>query len=388
MGKLLFCLLLALSAVASAEDAQTNAELSQVESGIDTVKQDLQRLTQEREALQDQLAGIEKHYGETAARLRTLHLQIQQKRDSLDNIRLDMQAYQNDIDKLEKELATQVKAAYAMGQQEKLKLLLNQKDPALSSRMMVYFNYINQERLAKLKSIEKVIKLLGELDKKKQFETRELEHDVEETKREQANLDAHRKSRSQLLAKLNNEFSSGELQLNQLQENQNRLKSLMESLPITEEELAVDPGQATELPTSPVNPAVASSDFSALKGKLPWPINGRIAHNFGSPRAEGVWDGVLIDAKEGLEIQAVTEGKVAYAGELRGYGLLTIIDHGQGYMTLYAYNQSLYKQKGETVEAGEIIASVGLSGGQKQAGLYFGIRKQGIPIDPLEWCQK
>jgi septal ring factor EnvC (AmiA/AmiB activator) len=162
----------------------------------------------------------------------------------------------------------------------------------------------------------------------------------------------------------------------------------MASLPITEEELAVDAEQTKELSTSMENSSELKTDFSTLKGKLPWPVRGRLAQRFGSSRAEGKWDGVLINANEGMEIKAVTRGKIVYAEWLRGYGLLTIIDHGQGYMTIYAFNQSLYKRMGDSVEAGDVIASVGQSGGRTQAGLYFGIRNKGVPVDPLEWCQK
>ena len=371
-----------------AEDLQTSNELNKVESDINEVKQDMQRLSQQKDTLQNLLADIEKHYGEIAASLKTLQIQIEQKRQSLDNIRQDMQVYQNEIDKLSKELAGQIRAAYAMGQKEKLKLLLNQQDPALSSRMMVYFNYINKERLKKLADIEAAVQRLDQLDKQKQTETELLEQDLEQKKSEQAALDEARKQRNELLVQIGNDFSSSEQQLSQLQESQNRLKSLMASLPITEEELAVDAEQAKELSSSMENSSELKSDFSTLKGKLPWPVRGRVAQKFGSPRAEGSWDGVLIDASEGMEIKAVTRGKVVYAEWLRGYGLLTIIDHGQGYMTLYAFNQSLYKRMGDTVEAGDVIASVGQSGGRSQAGLYFGIRKKGVPIDPLEWCRR
>ena len=371
-----------------AEDLQTSNELNKVESDIDNVKEDMQRLSQQKDTLQNLLADIEKRYGETAALLKALRSQIEQKRQSLDKIRDDMQAYQNEIDKLSKELAGQIRAAYAMGQKEKLKLLLNQQDPVLSSRMMVYFNYINQERLKKLADIEAAIQHLDQLDNQKQTETELLEQDLERKKSEQAALDEARKQRNELLVQIGNDFSSSEQQLSQLQESENRLKSLMASLPVTEEELAVDPEQAKELPTSMDNSSEQMGDFSTLKGKLPWPVKGRLAQKFGSPRAEGAWDGVLIDASEGMEIKAVTRGKVVYAEWLRGYGLLTIIDHGQGYMTLYAFNQSLYKRMGDSVEAGDIIASVGQSGGRSQAGLYFGIRKKGVPIDPLEWCRR
>ena len=386
--KLIFCFLFgALVSYGHAEDLQTSNELNKVESDISEVKQDMQRLSQQKDNLLNLLADIEKHYGEIAALLKTLQIQIEQKRQSLDNIRQDMQVYQKEIDKLSKELAGQIRAAYAMGQKEKLKLLLNQQDPALSSRMMVYFNYFNKERLKKLTEIEAAVQRLDQLDKQKKTETELLEQNLEQKKSEQAALDEARKQRNELLVQIGNDFSSSEQQLTQLQESQNRLKSLMASLPITEEELAVDAEQAKELSSPIENSSELKSDFSTLKGKLPWPVRGRLSQKFGSPRSEGTWDGVLIDASEGMEIKAVTRGKVVYAEWLRGYGLLTIIDHGQGYMSLYAFNQSLYKRIGDTVEGGDVIASVGQSGGRSQAGLYFGIRKKGVPIDPLEWCR-
>jgi septal ring factor EnvC (AmiA/AmiB activator) len=371
-----------------AEDLQTSNELNKVESDINGVKQTMERLSEEKDTLQNLLADTEKHYGETAAILKTLQAQIEQKRESLDTIRKDMDSYQAEIDTLSKELADQIRLAYAIGKKEKLKLLLNQEDPALSSRMMVYFNYFNKERLKKLVDIETAVQRLEQLDKQKQTETALLERDLEKKKSEQVVLDEAKKQRNKLLVQIGNDFSSSEQQLSQLQESENRLKSLMASLPITEEELAVDAEQAKELSPSKDDSFELKTDFPALKGKLPWPVSGKLAHKFGSPRTEGTWDGVLIDAGEGMEIKAVTGGKVVYAEWLRSYGLLIIIDHGQGYMTLYAFNQSLYKHTGDIVKAGDVIASVGQSGGRSQAGLYFGIRKKGEPIDPLEWCRK
>ena len=386
--KLVFCLLLGtLSSHSHAEDLKTSNELNKVESDINEVQQDMQRLSQQKDNLQNLLADIEKHYGEIAALLKTLQIQIEQKRQSLDKIRQDMQGYQSEIDKLSKELAVQIRAAYAMGQKEKLKLLLNQQDPALSSRIMVYFNYFNKERLKKLIAIETAVQRLDQLDKQRQTETKLLEQDLIRKKSEQSALDEARKQRNELLVQIGNDFSSNEQQLSQLRISQDRLKSLMASLPVTEEELAVDAEQAKKFSTSTENSSELKTDFSTLKGNLPWPVKGRLMHKFGSPRSEETWDGVLIDASEGMEVKAVTGGKVVYAEWLRGYGLLTIIDHGQGYMTLYAFNQSLYKRMGDQVKAGEVIASVGQSGGRNQAGLYFGIRKKGVPIDPLEWCR-
>ena len=384
---LCFCLLLGTwVSQGHAESLQSSGELNKVESDISVVKQDMQRLSEQKDSLQNLLADIENHYGETAALLRTLQIKIEQKRQGLDKIRQDMQTFQQEIDKLNTELAGQIRAAYAMGQQERLKLLLNQQDPALSGRMMVYFNYINKERLKKLAELEAAVQHLDQLDKQKKTETEFLERDLEQKKSEQTALDEARKQRNALLVQIGNEFSSNEQQLNQLQINEDRLRSLMATLPVTEEELAADAEQTKELPGD--TDVELEGDFFTLKGSLPWPVRGRLAQKFGSPRAAGAWDGVLIDAPEGMEIKAVTQGKVVYAEWMRGYGLLVIIDHGHGYMTLYAFNQSLYKKMGDTVEAGDVIASVGQSGGRSQAGLYFGIRNKGVPIDPLEWCRR
>ncbi len=371
-----------------AEDVQTNTELNKVESDINDVTQAMQRLSEQRDALQSLLADIERHYGEIAASLKILQSQIEKKRDSLDKIREDMQGYQAELDKLSKQLADQIRVAYAIGEKEKLKLLLNRQDPVLSSRMMVYFNYFNKDRLKKLTDIEMAVQHLDQLDQQKQTETKLLEQDLERKKTEQAVLDEARKQRNELLAKIGTDFSSNEQQLSQLQESENRLKSLVDSLPVTEAELAVDPEQATELSSSMEDSSQQKADFLSLKGKLPWPVNGKLAQKFGSARTTGTWDGVLIDANEGQEIKAVTAGKVVYAEWMRSYGLLMIIDHGNGYMTLYAFNQSLYRKAGDLVATGDVIASVGQSGGRSQSGLYFGIRNKGVPIDPLEWCQR
>lgn len=399
-----------------AEVSDKSKELSKVQSDIEATRQEMQRIRQQKSTLSDQLAEIEKLYGKTAALLKTLERQVEQKRQNLSKIREKMQGLQDEVSKQNKELAGQIRAAHAMGQQEKLKLLLNQQDPALSSRIMVYYDYLNMARAKKLASINESMQHLEQLNKQEQEETELLEKDLEQKKLEQIAVDSVREQRAQLLAQLSNDFSSNEQQIGRLKESESKLKDLIASLQRSTDDVVSEADQEKELPKAKeVAPEVTDEqskskqdapevkeelpkaktdfpelkgDFSSLKGQLPWPIKGRVANKFGSARAEGTWDGVLIDAKEGAEIRAVTRGKVVYADWLRGYGLLTIIDHGKGYMTLYAFNQSLYKKIDERVEAGDVIASVGQSDGRNQPGLYFEIRKQGKPIDPLEWCRK
>jgi len=368
---------------AYAEDLQANPQFNKVESDIVDVKEDMQRLSEQKSGMEGLLADIEKHYGETATSLKAQLSIIDQHRQGIARIQQEIKIYKREIEVLNKELVGQVRAAYLMGHEQRLKLILNQQDPVLTARIMVYFNYINKERLKNLSNKEAAVKLLSQLDQQKKTETELLQQTLEEKRAEQALLDQDRKQRNVLLTKIKQDYSSNEHQLTQLQENEISLKNLMSSLPITDEELAVNVGQNRD---QIQGNSEFKGDFTTLKGSLPWPVKGRLAQSFGSPRADSHWDGVLIEANEGTDIKAVTEGKVVYAEWKMGYGMLLIIDHGHGYMTLYAFNQSLYKHEGEWVEAGDVIATVGQSGGRSQAGLYFGIRQNGTPVDPLEWC--
>ncbi len=384
----LFLVLVARVTYGYTEELQSGNDLSLVESNIDTVKHSIAQLSEQKNSMQSLLSEIDKNYGQRAAILKKLQVTIEQKRQSLDIIHRDMDVHRSEIESLNNELANQVRLAYALGQKEKLKLLLNQQDSVKSGRMMVYFKFFNQNRLKKLQDLEAAVKDLDQLDKERQVETEVLQQDLERKQAEQTSLNDARKQRNELLTRIDSDFISNEQRLAQLQESESRLRGLMTSLSDTEKALSVNAEQDKELSTSLANVSKTNTDFLSLKGKLPWPVVGKLSHKFGSARTEVAWDGVLIDAKEGLEVQAVTRGKVVFAEWFRSFGLMIIIDHGQGYLTLYGYNQSLYKKTGDAVEAGDIIASVGQSGGRNKAGLYFGIRNKGVPIDPLEWCRQ
>ena len=332
-----------------------------------------QEVDDKKAQLEQRLTEIEKNYGETAASLKALQLQIEQARQNLGKTQQERAAQQKQIDKRSKALAAQIKAAYAMGEQEKLKIILNQKDPVLSSRMMLYYNYINQARLKQLSELNAALKQQSQLDQQQQTDNKQLQDSIEQKQSTQITLDNVKQQRDELLSQLKRDFSSRQQQLKDLKESEIKLKGLLGALQ--------ESPKAASLP-------VPDGDFEAKKGQLTWPVNGAV-RKFGIARhARGVWDGVLINAEEGAEVRAVANGKVAYADPLQGYGSLIIIDHGQGYMTVHGFNQSLYKHVGDSVNAGDVIATVGKSGGRKQSGLYFGIRKQGMPIDPLAWFIK
>lgn len=354
------------------------------------VANDRQELERQKDQLLGLLAQVDERYGDVAASLKSIEDQIKLTTGGLDKLSHEIANYQAQIDKLDKAVSGQVRAAYAMGQQDKLKLMLNQQDPALSGRMMVYYEYLNKSRLEKLANLQQTVKYLDQLDGDKRSETAFLEKNLERKKSEQAALEAVRKQRNDLIAKLNDENSSESDQLSLLKESENKLINLIRTLEHEDDEV----NQETENADAD---AVAQQDegsfprltgeFFTLKGKLPLPVRGQLSNMLDSSSAEASWKGVLINAKEGAEIRAVAKGKVVYAENLKGYGLLIIVEHDSDFMTLYAFNQSLYKHKGDLVEAGDVIAAVGQSGGRSKPGLYFEIRKNGKPISPLLWCR-
>jgi murein hydrolase activator len=388
---LVFCFLLSLFAEPAYCEEQLSDGQQQSDTGPDVATHpDPQELERQKDELLGLLAQVDERYGDVAASLRSIEGQIELTTESLDKIRKEINSYQGQIDKLSKELSRQVRAAYAMGQQDKLKLMLNQQDPALSSRIMVYYEYLNKSRLEKLANLQQTVKHLDELDEDKRAETEILEKNLSQKKSEQTALNEAKKQRSDLITRLNDDFYSEEDQLSLLKESENKLINLIQTLENEEDQDNREAEESSTDVSSPENTEsfpMLTGDFSSLKGKLPLPVRGKLASMFDNPTSETPWKGVLINAKEGAEIKAVTKGKVAYAGALKGYGLLIIVEHDQQYMTLYAFNQSLYKHKGDGVEAGDVIASVGQSGGRSKPGLYFEIRQNGKPVDPLAWCR-
>lgn len=241
-------------------------------------------------------------------------------------------------------------------------------------RAMVYFDYLNKARSQHIQDYLENIRHKQTLEADITATTRELEALARKQLDQKEELSGFRNDRKRLLARLNKDIESQQLTLKDLENSRNRIEKLLMSLG----ELLAD------IPAAPDT----QQPFSRLKGKLPWPTKGSIAADFGSSRHQGdlKWNGVLINAAYGTPVRVITHGRVAFADWLQGFGFITIIDHNDGYMSLYGHNQAQYKQAGDWVEAGEVIATVGDSGGQENTGLYFEIRYQGKPVNPAQWC--
>lgn len=356
---------------------QDNASrLEQLRGEIHTLRQELDSDKQRQQDLQSRLRQAETHIGKLSALLKELDKQLQRQRRELSTLNDEQAQLSRDLRGQRQDLVQQVRAAYAIGQQEYLKILLNQQDPAALSRTMTYYDYFNRARARRIQAINLKLTALDTVEQAIEDKTRSLQQHRAEQAEEKQRLEESRTERAQVLAMLDQQIRSKDERLQALLEDQKRLQGLLQRL-------------ADEALEAQTDDQASQQAFAELRGKLPWPTRGKLTARFGSQRSESglKWQGVLIDSEEGHDVQAISHGRVAFSDWLRGFGLLTIIDHGDGYMSLYGGNQSLYKEVGDWVGTGEVIASVGNSGGRQQAGLYFEIRHNGKPSNPLKWCQ-
>jgi septal ring factor EnvC (AmiA/AmiB activator) len=267
----------------------------------------------------------------------------------------------------------QIRAAYEIGSQEYVKVLLNQEDPNEIAKMLTYYDYFNQARSKQIESYNLTLLGLDRVTQELADETVVLKSQRMALGTQQKSLANVQKKKQMALKALINQISTAGSALSKLEQDRGRLEQLLDKL---RESLAnLDA------------PRIAQP-FAGMQGKLLLPVEGRISHRFGNQRNQGklLWHGLFIDAAEGESVYAVHYGRVVFSDWLRGFGLLMIISHGEGYMSLYGHNQALFRETGDWISAGEVIAAVGDSGGQNKTGLYFEIRIDGKPNNPQNWC--
>lgn len=355
------------------ERYETN--LKALREKIHALRAKLDHARSQQDAVRMELRGTEQAIGRTTMRLQALDGELADATRQLAALRADAKRHRADLRTHRTTLAGQLRAAYAMGRQEYIKLLLNQENVATAGRIVAYYGYFNRARVKRIDAIADTLQKLQTVEQAIVQKTGELERLRTEQSAARRDLEADREARGVILAKLDREIRDDAQRLQRLVEDERRLNRLLEELQPFLSELPSELGDR--------------QPFPKLKGALAWPSGGRLLARYGAPRKLGklTWAGVLIGAQEGEGVRAIYHGRVAFADWLRGFGLLLIIDHGDGYMSLYGHNQGLHKNVGDWVEAGDIIASVGSSGGARQTGLYFEIRHNGKPTNPALWCK-
>jgi len=353
---------------------EAESRLNLLKTEISSLQTELERTRSALSSEQKALKVVDLAIQSSALELRKLESIRQEHDRDLSVLRTEQQNYLDSLDKRREILAAQIMAAYRLGRESRLKLVLNQDSPALLSRTLAYYDYFSRSQADQINELRQVLRTLDQMQAKINAELSALD---EVQKNQQTVLDEmtdQRDQRQTVIESLSKQIDTDETRLAELKQDRQDLETLLEKLSDVLADIPADLGQQNGL-------------FD-LKGKMPIPVKGPVKYAYGQSRtAELRWQGWLISADLGSEVKSIAYGRVAYSDWLRGYGLLMIIDHGDGFMSLYANNESLLREVGDWVETGSNISTVG-SSPLNGNGLYFEIRKDGKAMDPAAWLKR
>lgn len=301
---------------------------------------------------------------------------------------------------------------YLSGQSDATKLLLNGSNPNQTTRNLTYLSYISRARNQLIGDLQHNVAQLDQLTVEQQTQQAQLDKIREQHEQQRKILELERNKKQQIVRQLGSQIQQQRQQIATLEQDEKRMTKLMQDLAIARKKAEAaaaaratkEAREATKIakqpristnnkspPPTPIKqPYTPNSGLGQLKGRLIMPTHGELIHRFGTPREQGstLWKGLFIKAASGQPVYAVAGGQVVFADWMRDFGNLIIIDHGGGYMSLYSNNETLYKQTGATIKAGDTIASVGNTGGSTETGLYFELRYQSQAFDPSPWIAK
>lgn len=359
---------------ATADPEETRARLEQLEQDIARITREQRSREQERDALQNTLRQSEEQLGRLRKAQTRTRAAITDTRAQVAGLRTQIEALELASAGQREAVAAEVRAAFKSGENDQLQLLLSEDDPQQLARMLAYYRYILGARARLLDEYRLTLQSLENLQRQLDRRQNELDSQSRDLSAQERELLRTRETRREVLAQIEKALQDSAATLAAREQDRARLESLLAQ---------IDRALAQLIPQEGVEP------FSAARGRMPWPVDGRITTRFGASRNLGKmrWQGVRMAAEPGSTVTAIHHGRVVYADWLRGSGLLLVIDHGDGYMSLYAHNQSLLRDVGDWVTAGAPVSTVGDSGGQSEPGLYFEIRRNGKPTDPQQWCR-
>jgi len=349
-------------------------ELEDVRQRISELKKNIDDQVASRDRLTAELQDAEVAIAENRIRLKELERERERSAKRKEALEGQLAVREAELDEESTELAEQVRAAYMSGSQERIKLLLNQRDPATIGRLMAYYGYFNDYRADNIEVVTAAIGELAELHEQVAAEEARIAGLARVRYAELTELNAAQERRQTLLAGLQDKIADEGREIEKLAAQEKDLSRLITEL-------------TSILSDYPIR---SEEPFSGHKGRLTWPVAGRLLHDYGQPRVSDrlKWNGVVLAAPRGQEVRSVYHGRVVFADWLAGLGLLVIVDHGESYMTLYGYNETILKNTGDWVAPGDVIATVGDSGGQTQSSLYFEIRRGTQPVNPQQWITR
>jgi septal ring factor EnvC (AmiA/AmiB activator) len=404
--------------VQSTANAGKQDELTDLRSRIQALQDELEQTHEDQSEVADALKHSERSISDANRGLRNLAARQRKLSQMLKQLAGDTEATEAEIATQQKHIAELVRKNYVQGGNDALKLMLNGQSPGDVARNVEYYSYIGRARADLIRQHRASLAQLHTLQEKTREQDNALLLVKQERVEQKKTLEAEKTSRQQVLNQLSAQIRQQHKEIDTLVRDEQRLSRLIERLarlavehakaikaakaakaaktvsPKVPNSKEVSPKEPTASPDKPgqvvvevADASLAGINFSRLKGRLALPVKGEIINKFGQNREGGgpAWKGLFIRARQGLEVHSVGSGNVAFADWLRGFGNLLIIDHGNGYLSLYSNNESLYKQPGDSVRAGDVVATVGSTGGQDEPGLYFELRHQGNPFDPMSW---
>lgn len=363
------CMLLLLSTVAQAQDSDdAEKELAALQEELKARQQALLNSRASAEELQAVLAESEKQIGAVAGKLNTTRKALAENKQQQASLTRRQAELREAIGQQQSMLAGQLKSAFIAGHYDYAKMIFYQQDAARFERIITYYKYLNQARQANITQFTATVTELESVTASLQQKASELNQLQADQQQQQNELVARQQDRQQTLKQLNAKIAGEETRIAQLREAEQALVEAIERA----QRMSQIPQELTGL----------ASD----KGRLLKPADGSVRKLFGKRRQGQVrWKGIMIDGREGSAVKAIAHGRVVYSDWLRGFGLVTIIEHGDGFMTVYGHNQALLRQAGESVAKGETVALLGQSGGQNSPNLYFEIRHKGKAVNPADW---
>jgi murein hydrolase activator len=366
--------------------AQKEAELRKLNERIDKVRKSVNADVEKRDRLSVQLREAELGVASARKDLDDIRAQRLTTEAQLRDLELEQARREAELDGERAALSGELRAAYVNGREEQLKLLLNQEDPATFGRMLAYYGYFGRARADRIHGIQDQLEHLALVREKIAAEKARLETLEQQRQERVASLQNSQQQRARAVSAIDAQIKTRGGELNRLQSQAASLEKLIADLRKAIERAAAEAAAKPGARTAP-RPA----PFEPLKGRLPWPVqDGKVIARFGEPRAGGSlrWQGMLIATDRGARVRAPFAGRVVYGDWLPGMGLMLVLDHGGGYMSLYGHNEELFRKVGDTVAAGDVIGSVGDSGGHSQPALYFEVRQGRTPVDPQTWLTR
>ncbi|MCT8127116.1 peptidoglycan DD-metalloendopeptidase family protein [Alishewanella sp. BS5-314] len=363
-----FWLSLLSTATSAQQTPQAERELQQLQQQIKQTEQQVRQQRRQLQQAEQRLQAADKALAEAARKLRDTQGRQQRLERESANLNRQQQQLQQQLAEQQQLLAEQLKSAYSLGQHDYSRLLLNQQDTGKLERVLTYYQYFNQARLRQLAQINHTVSELDQVKQQLANQQQQLQTELSALQQQQQQLSEARGSQQASVNELQALLKQQGNQLSYLRQNETTLQNTINELRRLAE-------RNRDL-----------SGLTAGRGKYPWPLRGRVLQRFGQNRQGGLASrGILIQGVSGANVQSIADGRVIYADWLKGYGWVIVVDHGKGFMSLYGHNQSLLKQPGDNVRAGDAIAQVGASGGQADPGLYFEIREKGEAVNPLNW---